>query len=189
MVTEKLSQFYEFDGQSWDASLDYVTKRINEAWRNYKRRLTAKYIKNKDLILMRDGPAPPGIPMEDWRVFVDQSTTEEFKRASARNKVNRAKLKGPACLGRHSMAVTRHKMAMEKNLTSDAEISRCEVFLRAHTRKDKVVQYPDIAEKLDEFYSSNPASRMTGMDDALTEVLIKFKNYLSFMVIMNILIT
>ncbi|XP_058103716.1 uncharacterized protein LOC131247481 [Magnolia sinica] len=171
MVTERLSQFYEFEGQSWDASLDYVIKCINEAWRNYKRRLTAKYIKNKDPIAVRDGHVPLGIPMEDWRVFVDQRTTEEFKRASARNKVNRAKLKGPACFGRHSMAVTRHKMAMEKNLTSDAEIGRCEVFLRAHTRKDKVVQYPDLAEKLDELYSSNPASRMTDMNDALTELV------------------
>ncbi|XP_058084015.1 uncharacterized protein LOC131231731 [Magnolia sinica] len=61
--------------------------------------------------------------------------------------------------------------AMEKNLTSDAEISRCEVFLRAHIRKDKVVQYPDLAEKLDELYSSNPASRITSMDDALTELV------------------
>ncbi|XP_058111000.1 uncharacterized protein LOC131253907 [Magnolia sinica] len=65
MVTKRLSQFYEFEGQSWDASLDYITKRINEAWRNYKRRLTAKYIKNKDPITMRDGPAPQ---VSLWRI-------------------------------------------------------------------------------------------------------------------------
>ncbi|XP_058113296.1 uncharacterized protein LOC131256390 [Magnolia sinica] len=60
---------------------------------------------------------------------------------------------------------------MERNLTSDAEIGRCEVYLKAHTRKDKVVQYPDLAEKLDELYSSNPASRMTGVDDVLIELV------------------
>ncbi|XP_058110924.1 26S proteasome non-ATPase regulatory subunit 4 homolog [Magnolia sinica] len=108
--------------------------------------------------------------MEDWRIFVDQHNTEQFKRVSARNKVNRAKLKGPACLGRRSMAVTRHQMAMERNLTSDAEIGRGDVYLRAHTSKDKVVQYPDLVQKLDELYSSNPASKMTGVDDALTQI-------------------
>ncbi|XP_058106649.1 uncharacterized protein LOC131249939 [Magnolia sinica] len=109
--------------------------------------------------------------MEDWRTFVDQHNTEQFKRVSARNKVNRAKLKGPACLGRRSMAVTRHQMAMERNLTSDAEIGRGDVYLRAHTSKDKVVQYPDLVQKLDELYSSNPASKMTGVDDALTQLV------------------
>ncbi|XP_058095988.1 uncharacterized protein LOC131241252 isoform X2 [Magnolia sinica] len=170
-VTDTLSQFYEFESQSWDASLIYITHRINETWRNYKKRLTAKYIKDNDPAVVRDGPVPPGISMEDWRVFVDQHSTEQFKCASARNKGNRAKLKGPACLGRRSMAVTRHKMAMERNLTSDAEVGRGDVYLRAHTSKDKVVQFPDLAEKLNELYSSNPASRMTDVDDALTQLL------------------
>ncbi|XP_058113198.1 uncharacterized protein LOC131256195 [Magnolia sinica] len=69
------------------------------------------------------------------------------------------------------MVVTRHQMAMERNLTSDAEIGRGDVYLRAHTSKDKVVQYPDLVQKLDELYSSNPASKMTGVDDALTQLV------------------
>ncbi|XP_058106306.1 uncharacterized protein LOC131249515 [Magnolia sinica] len=69
------------------------------------------------------------------------------------------------------MAVLRHQMTKERNLTSDAEIGRCDVYLRAHTSKDKVVQYPDLVEKLDELYSSNPSSKITSVDDALTQLV------------------
>ncbi|XP_058080376.1 uncharacterized protein LOC131228614 [Magnolia sinica] len=69
------------------------------------------------------------------------------------------------------MAVIRHQMAKERNLISDAEIGRCDVYLRAHTSKDGVVQYPHPVEKLDELYSSNPSSKITGVDDALTQLV------------------
>ncbi|XP_058082437.1 uncharacterized protein LOC131230549 [Magnolia sinica] len=69
------------------------------------------------------------------------------------------------------MAVICHQMAKERNLTSDVEIGRHDVYLRAHTSKDKVVQYPDLVEKLDDLYSNNPSSKITGVDDALTQLV------------------
>ncbi|XP_058076825.1 uncharacterized protein LOC131225321 [Magnolia sinica] len=62
MIIESLSRAYEFEGQSGDASLTNVTKRIKETWQNYKKRLTAKYIKDKDPAVVRDSPAPPKHP-------------------------------------------------------------------------------------------------------------------------------
>ncbi|XP_058075808.1 uncharacterized protein LOC131224302 [Magnolia sinica] len=38
MIIESLSRAYEFEGQSWDVSLTYITKCLKETWRNYKKK-------------------------------------------------------------------------------------------------------------------------------------------------------
>ncbi|KAF6156257.1 hypothetical protein GIB67_023167, partial [Kingdonia uniflora] len=44
---------------------------------------------------------------------------------------------------RISMPITRHKLVEERGVT-DEEIGRVEVYIPAHTKKDKTIQYPDL---------------------------------------------
>ncbi|XP_058106915.1 uncharacterized protein LOC131250648 [Magnolia sinica] len=127
------------------------------------------YIKDKDPVVVKSYPAPIGVSIEDWMIFMDYCNTDKFKESSVRNASNRAKQVGPSTLGRRSMAATRHEMAIERNLTTDAEVGRAEVYIRAHTTKDNKVQFPETFEKIKSIQSSNPASRMTSVNDALTQ--------------------
>ncbi|KAF9610498.1 hypothetical protein IFM89_022741 [Coptis chinensis] len=53
-----------------------------------------------------------GIPLQDWRQFVDNCNSEKFKASSLRNIENRKQQKNSSCLGRKSAAVA--KVEMEK---------------------------------------------------------------------------
>ncbi|KAK1283110.1 hypothetical protein QJS10_CPB21g01200 [Acorus calamus] len=169
-VTDTLNEKFEFDGTGVVVG-KYLDERMNAMFRSHKYGLKVKYVKDKDPAVVKEGPIPPNVSKEDWRTFVDMCNSEEHKTISDRNAVNRSKLKSPSTLGRKSMAVVRHEMAMERNATSEAEISRSEVYIRAHTKKDKTVQIPDVIEKLKEIQDSNPSSQQTSVDDALTQVL------------------
>ncbi|KAK1302938.1 hypothetical protein QJS10_CPB12g00802 [Acorus calamus] len=48
------------------------------------------------------------------------------------------------------MAVVHHDMAVERNASFDAEISRSEVYVRAHTKKDKTLQIPNVIDQCSE---------------------------------------
>ncbi|XP_058072979.1 uncharacterized protein LOC131221699 [Magnolia sinica] len=167
-VIESLECSYDFQNNQ-HAMTTYVRERVNTSWRNYKNQLHLKYVKDKDLAAVKSSPAPVGVPIEDWILFVDQRNTNEFKELSARNASNRAKQVGPSTLGRRSMAVIRHQMAIERNLTSDADVGRADVYIRAHTTKDDKLQFPEAFEKIKSIQSSNPTSQMTNVDDALTQ--------------------
>ncbi|XP_058102407.1 uncharacterized protein LOC131246365 [Magnolia sinica] len=167
-VSDILACSYEFqDNQkAWP---QYVRDRCIAAWKNFKNNLHKKHFKDKDPAVVKSYPAPIGVSIEDWMIFMDYCNTDKFKESSVRNASNRAKQVGPSTLGRRSMAATRHEMAIKRNLTTDAEVGRTEVYIRAHTTKDNKVQFPETFEKIKLIQSSNPASRMTSVDDALTQ--------------------
>ncbi|XP_058082441.1 uncharacterized protein LOC131230553 [Magnolia sinica] len=166
--------------------ITYVHECVNTSWRNYKNRLHLKYVKDKDPVAVKSSPAPVGVPIKDWILFVDQRNTNEFKELSARNASNRAKQVGPSTLRQRSMAVICHRMSfnsitnvfwhvcnvekvIERNLTSDVEVGRADVYIRAHTTNDDKLQFSEAFEKTKSIQSSNPASQMTNVDDALTQ--------------------
>ncbi|KAK1307015.1 hypothetical protein QJS10_CPA10g00425 [Acorus calamus] len=166
-VTDTLNEKFEFDGTGVVVG-KYLDERMNAMFRSHKYGLKVKYVKDKDPAVVKEGPIPPNVSKEDWRTFVDMCNSEEHKTISDRNVVNRSKLKSPSTLGRKSMAVVRHEMAMERNATSDAEISRSEVYIRAHTKKDKTVQIPDVI-----VLGNDSRGRMRGMGAGINKTVFK----------------
>lgn len=57
---------------------DHTWSKLNEYWRNYKCELYHEYVKDQNPVLVKQH-APDGLPLEDWRKFVDICSTEEFK--------------------------------------------------------------------------------------------------------------
>ncbi|XP_058077185.1 uncharacterized protein LOC131225638 isoform X2 [Magnolia sinica] len=166
-VSDILACSYEFQGnqEMWP---QYVRDRCMATWRNFKNNLHKKYIKDKDPAVVKSYPARIGVPIEDWMSFVDYCNTDKFKESSVRNASNRAKQVGPSTLGRCSMAATRHEMAIERNLTTDAEVGRAEVYIRAHTTKDNKVQFPETFS-----IGSDSRGRMRGIGGNVGKIALK----------------
>ncbi|XP_058112425.1 uncharacterized protein LOC131255657 [Magnolia sinica] len=127
-VSDILACSYEFQDNQ-EAWPQYVRDCCMAAWRNFKTSLHKKYIKDKDPAVVKSYPAPISVPIEDWMIFVDYCNTDKFKESSVRNASNWAKQVGPSTLGQRSMAAARHEMAIERNLTTDAEFGRAEVYI------------------------------------------------------------
>ncbi|KAF6159961.1 hypothetical protein GIB67_033045 [Kingdonia uniflora] len=133
-----------------DVPNDYIAlvvkgleKKIRDAWKRYKYHLNTTLIVGNNLGDVKASPAPEFVPREDWVKFDDYCNSDKFLAKSKRNKENQAKLIAPCTLGRTSMPITRHKLAEERSVT-DEEIGRVEVYIPAHTKKDKTIQCPDI---------------------------------------------
>ncbi|KAF6138834.1 hypothetical protein GIB67_015035, partial [Kingdonia uniflora] len=114
--------------------------------------------------------APEFVLREDWVKFVDYCNSDKFLAKSKRNKENRAKLIAPCTLGRTSMPITRHKLAEERGVT-DEEIGRVEVYISAHTKKDKTIQCPNVIVRgeLQNTMRKDPKSIRTGPNDAIAQ--------------------
>ncbi|KAF6159393.1 hypothetical protein GIB67_032164 [Kingdonia uniflora] len=93
----------------------------------------------------RAHPTPPLVLDDDWYMFVDICNSAKHMASSARNKVNRSELKVPICVGRRSLPVIRHMLAMKRKLNSDALVARSEVYLTEHTKRDNTAQCPELA--------------------------------------------
>ncbi|KAF6152891.1 hypothetical protein GIB67_002976 [Kingdonia uniflora] len=117
---------------------------------------------------VKASPTPEFVPMEDWVKFVDYCNSEKFLVKSKRNKENWAKLIVSCTLGRTSMPITRHKLAEERGVT-DEEIGRAEVYIPAHTKKDKTIQCPDVIAELQNTMRKDPKSIRTGPNDAIAQ--------------------
>ncbi|KAF6170041.1 hypothetical protein GIB67_042846, partial [Kingdonia uniflora] len=117
---------------------------------------------------------PEFVPREDWVKFIDYCNSEKFLvyvyviPKSKRNKENRAKLIASCTLGRTSMLITRHKLAEERGVT-DEEIGRVEVYIPAHTKKDKTIQCPDVIAELQNTKLKDPKSIQTGPNDVIAQ--------------------
>ncbi|KAF9611285.1 hypothetical protein IFM89_028709 [Coptis chinensis] len=57
----------------------YTKKVLGEAWRRHKSTLYKNLVKGKFPTIVKQGPAPEGVNLEDWRVFVDIYNTEKFQ--------------------------------------------------------------------------------------------------------------
>ncbi|KAF9620062.1 hypothetical protein IFM89_010712 [Coptis chinensis] len=119
---------------------DWTISKFQKAWKEYKHELFKKYVKDQPPSFVREHPKM-GIPLQDWRQFVDNCNSEKFKASSLRNTENRKQQKNSSCLGRKSAAVAKVEMAKEKG------------------------------EKLNDYTALHPESRETSVNDALTKVL------------------
>ncbi|KAF6177146.1 hypothetical protein GIB67_025483 [Kingdonia uniflora] len=128
---------------------------------------------------VKASPASEFVPREDWVKFVDYCNSEKFLvyvyvictypcATSKRNKENQAKLIMSCTLGRTSMPITRHKLAEERGIT-DEEIGRVEVYIPAHTIKDKTIQCPDVIAELQNTMQKDPKNIQTGPNDVISQ--------------------
>ncbi|KAF9590220.1 hypothetical protein IFM89_031959 [Coptis chinensis] len=90
------------------------------------------------------------------------------KAASKRNKANRLKLRAPNTLGGRSMVATQHVIAVENKFKSNLEVGRAGVYIRAHTKKDKTIQCPEIAT-----LGKDKSGYMRGMGANVSSTMVK----------------
>ncbi|KAF6157132.1 hypothetical protein GIB67_041593 [Kingdonia uniflora] len=101
---------------------------------------------------------------------------KKLEASSARNKVNQSKLKAPICVGRRSLPVIHHMLAMKRKLNSNALVARSEVHLTTHTKRDSNVQCPELAEKIMAIERLEPHLKFASVDDSLAKALQKKEN-------------
>ncbi|KAF6139862.1 hypothetical protein GIB67_009709 [Kingdonia uniflora] len=164
LVVKGLEECYDISHVAW---FD-LKEKIKDAWRRYKYRLNTTLIVGNNPEDVKASPAPEFVPREDWVKFVDYCNSEKFLAKSKRNKENWAKLIAPCTLGRTSLPITRHKLAEERGVT-DEEIGRVEVYIPAHTKKDKTIQCPDVIAELQNTMRKDRKSIRTGPNDAVAQ--------------------
>ncbi|KAF6147172.1 hypothetical protein GIB67_017258 [Kingdonia uniflora] len=145
LVVKGLEECYDISHVAW---LD-LKEKIRDAWKMYKSHLNTTLIVGNSPGDVKPTPAP------------------EFAK-SKRNKENRAKLIAPCTLGRTSMPIALHKLAEERGVT-DEEIGRVEVYIPAHTKKDKTIQCPDVIAELQNTMRNDPKSIRRGPNDAIAQ--------------------
>ncbi|KAF6146895.1 hypothetical protein GIB67_018548 [Kingdonia uniflora] len=162
-----------------------ILRRINDAWKRHKSRLSNKDIKGKDPAKVKATP-PLFVPKEVWMEFDDMCNSDAFQTQSKKNTENRNKVKAPCTTGRTSMVVVRQNLAAERNVP-DEDVGRADVFIKAHTMADKTYQCPKIIKKLKENMNLYPDSNKICHNDVLAKTLGKDKK--SHMMAMGIDIT
>ncbi|KAF9623148.1 hypothetical protein IFM89_037729 [Coptis chinensis] len=148
---------------------EYLRESMDQAWRNHRHNLHKCHIKGKSWASVRAAPPPPFFNREQWYWFLEYTKSEKFQAASKRNKANRSKLRAPNTLGRRSMAATRHVIAVENEFKSDLEVGRAEVYIRAHTKKDKTIQSVPRSFTL----GKDKSGRMRGMGAGVSSTMVK----------------
>ncbi|KAF6166026.1 hypothetical protein GIB67_012923 [Kingdonia uniflora] len=165
---KKIDECYGISHVAW---FD-LKEKIRDAWKRYKCHLNTTLIVGNNPGDVKASPAPEFVPGENWVKFVDYFNSEKFLAKSKRNKENRAKLIAPCTLGRTSMPIIRHKLAVERGVT-DEEIGRVEVYIPAHTKKDKTIQCSDVILKLQNTMRKSPKSIQMGPNDAIAQKFSK----------------
>ncbi|KAF9622204.1 hypothetical protein IFM89_030062, partial [Coptis chinensis] len=128
--------------------------------------------KGKSPAVVKQGPAPEGVNLEDWRVFVDICNTEKFQAASERNTINRSKQTTPTCVGRTPTQIIQQQIAKEQNKPVHM-VARPESYIRMHKRKAPCTEPVEWEERINEDMSANSGFPMTITDDAVTRVVGK----------------
>ncbi|KAF6153168.1 hypothetical protein GIB67_031122 [Kingdonia uniflora] len=164
LVVKGLKECYDISHVVW---FD-LKEKIRDAWKWYKYHLNTTLIVGNNPGDVKASPAPEFVPMEDWVKFVDYYNSEKFLANSKRNKENREKLIAPYTLGKTSMPITRHKLAEKRGVT-DEEIGRVEVYIPAHTKKDKTIQCSDVIAELQNTMRKDPKSIRMGPNDAIAQ--------------------
>ncbi|KAF9588673.1 hypothetical protein IFM89_014394 [Coptis chinensis] len=122
-AVEALGKMFAFEHLS-SIDIDWTRNKFRLAWKEYKHELYNKYVKDQPPSIVKENPQD-GIPLQDWRRFVDNCHSEKFKASSLRNSANRKNQKNSSCLGRKSAAVAREEMAMAKGVP-ESSIGRVE---------------------------------------------------------------
>ncbi|KAF9619497.1 hypothetical protein IFM89_007245 [Coptis chinensis] len=167
-VINTLGRMYVFENID-TIDTDWTISKFQKAWKEYKYELFKKYVKDQPPSFVRELPKQ-GIPLQDWRQFVDNCNSEKFKASSLRNTENRKQQKNSSCLGRKSATVAKVEMAKEKGVPVSS-ITRLDQYMHNHKRKNGEHQDPELVEKLNDYTALHPESRETSVNDALTKVL------------------
>ncbi|KAF6149740.1 hypothetical protein GIB67_017473 [Kingdonia uniflora] len=145
LVVKGLEECYDISHVAW---FD-LKEKIRDAWKRYKYHLNTTLIVGNNPREVKASPAPEFVQGRIGRSLLITAIRRSFwymfmlYAKSKRNKENRAKLIAPSTLGRTSRPITRHKLAEERGVT-DEKISRVEVYIPAHTKKDKTIHCPDV---------------------------------------------
>ncbi|KAF9608779.1 hypothetical protein IFM89_011400 [Coptis chinensis] len=140
-AVEALGKMFAFEHLS-SIDIDWTRNKFRLAWKEYKHELYNKYVKDQPPSIVKENPQD-GIPLQDWRRFVDNCHSEKFKASSLRNSANRKNQKNSSCLRRKSAAVAREEMAMAKGVP-ESSIGRVESYKFIHKRKSGVAQDPEL---------------------------------------------
>ncbi|KAK9184874.1 hypothetical protein WN943_025225 [Citrus x changshan-huyou] len=126
---------------------------MGRSCRNYKSVLTRKIIalvKSNDVTRKLEALKvlkPRNIKSErQWQRFIKERISVEFKLKSKRFQKMRSKQTNIHRTSRKGMARLRHEMMQER---PNSLITRVDVWIRAHTKKDETVINEDVAKKLD----------------------------------------
>lgn len=76
-AVETLGTMFAFEHLS-SIDIDWTRNKFRLAWKEYKHELYNKYIKDQPPSIVKENPQD-GIPLQDWRRFVDNCNSEKFK--------------------------------------------------------------------------------------------------------------
>ncbi|PIA27685.1 hypothetical protein AQUCO_07600093v1 [Aquilegia coerulea] len=146
---------------------NYISHHVKAAWRNHKKELRNKYIKDKDPATVKAFSPSPFVTYEDWLQFVDMCTSSEYKALCARNAAIRLKKEVPSKLDTCNMTGIYPETAKEGNVTCDAEVGKNEADIAFYSKnkKQKTVKVPNTTGKIHEIVRWDP--RSSGDDNFL----------------------
>ncbi|KAF9613755.1 hypothetical protein IFM89_010485 [Coptis chinensis] len=76
-AVDALGKMFAFEHLS-SIDIDWTRNKFRLAWKEYKHELYNKYIKDQPPSIVKENPQD-GIPLQDWRRFVDNCHSEKFK--------------------------------------------------------------------------------------------------------------
>ncbi|KAF6143264.1 hypothetical protein GIB67_039047 [Kingdonia uniflora] len=126
---------------------DKILRKLNIYWRGFKCELRAKHYDMYDTDEERKSHCPRGVIQEDWDTFVDNQSTPTAQARRGRGKSARKAMKNPHTSGRLGAARTAEKL---KKGDPIATITRTELFLATHCRKDGSCLNPEISEQVEQ---------------------------------------
>ncbi|PWA40198.1 transposase, Ptta/En/Spm, Transposase, Tnp1/En/Spm-like protein [Artemisia annua] len=117
-----------------------IMNRLGQLLRNFRRKLTEKYIlpNQNTLSKLNEVPAKytPILKAEDWVNFVKHTATEEYKVKSAAAKLARSKSLYQHTMGRGGYAHVIDKMIDSKEIEPDQEPPRGTLWVKGREKKD-----------------------------------------------------
>jgi len=113
-------------------------------WRSSKSRLV-KDVREADNMKDRMSLRPPNVTMAEWRKFVKEKTSHEFKVVSDSYKKRRKKQIPHTC-GRKGMVRLREELVQKSDEPS--KVTRLKVWVESRTKKDGTPVHIDAAEMI-----------------------------------------
>ncbi|XP_071904703.1 uncharacterized protein [Coffea arabica] len=120
----------DFQFENNIASKTAINRQLNILYRNHRYRLHKYFLtfETKEEAIQH---VPEGVSIKDWTWICNYFGSEEFKKISDRNKVNRAKNETHTTVGTKSLA----RVVEEKKKKEGVELSEIEVFEISRTSK------------------------------------------------------
>ncbi|XXG82888.1 hypothetical protein AAC387_Pa10g0766 [Persea americana] len=145
----------------------FVMKKANISWKGWKYMLRHQAIDKYLTDVERKSNVPKYVKPEDWVKFVDISSTSAALAAREAGKIARSKLKSPHTTGRKGQA----RVAAElKAKNPDQPLTRTDLFLATHKRKDGSASSPHVDDVIIACESDSSVAQCDLDHDAVTKV-------------------